>query len=61
MKNIIKHMIVVIIVCTLTTSLSILLYEAGIGKENTLMIFLVGVLAITVLTKGYRSEERRVG
>lgn len=53
MKNIIKHMIVVIIVCTLTTSLSILLYEAGIGKENTLMIFLVGVLAITVLTKGY--------
>jgi two-component system sensor histidine kinase KdpD len=53
MKNIIKYMIVVIIVCTLTTSLSILLYRTGIGKENTLMIFLVGVLAITVLTKGY--------
>ncbi len=53
MKNIIKSMIVVIIVCIVTTSLSILLYQTGIGKENTLMIFLVGVLAITVLTKGY--------
>ena len=53
MKNIVKHFIVVILVCTLTTSLSILLYRTGIGKENTLMIFLVGVLAITVLTKGY--------
>lgn len=53
MKNITKSMMVVIIIFILTTSLSILLYQMGIGKENTLMIFLVGVLAITVLTKGY--------
>ena len=41
------------IVCTATTSLSVLLNSMGIGKENTLMIFLIGVLAITVLTRGY--------
>jgi two-component system sensor histidine kinase KdpD len=41
------------VVCTATTSLSILLNSIGIGKENTLMIFLIGVLAITVLTRGY--------
>jgi two-component system sensor histidine kinase KdpD len=37
----------------MSTSLSLLLNSMGIGKENTLMIFLVGILAITVLTKGY--------
>ncbi len=41
------------VVCTATSSLSILLNSIGIGKENTLMIFLIGVLAITVLTRGY--------
>lgn len=40
-------------VCTVSTSLSVLLNSIGIGKENTLMIFLIGVLAITVLTRGY--------
>jgi len=49
----IKYILWVLVICGLSTSLSILLSSFGIGKENTLMIFLVGVLAITVLTKGY--------
>jgi two-component system sensor histidine kinase KdpD len=56
-ENMVKaHLIYVlwlIVVCTATTSLSILMNSMGIGKENTLMIFLMGVLAITVLTRGY--------
>jgi len=49
----VKYLICAIVICGISTCLSILLYGMGIGKENTLMIFLVGVLAITVLTKGY--------
>lgn len=41
------------LVCTASTSLSGLLNSIGIGKENTLMVFLIGVLVVTVLTKGY--------
>ncbi|MBP1755775.1 MAG: hypothetical protein H6Q59_2173, partial [Firmicutes bacterium] len=52
-KSHILYVIWLIVVCTATTSLSILLNSMGIGKENTLMIFLMGVLAITVLTRGY--------
>lgn len=49
----IKYLLWVIVVCSISTNLSLLLNRMGIGKENTLMIFLVGILAITVLTKGY--------
>ncbi len=42
-----------ILVLIITTVLSVLLNRMGINKENALMIFLIGVLAITVLTKGY--------
>lgn len=37
-----------------TTVLSILLSRAGVGKENTLMVFMVGVLLITAFTGGYQ-------
>jgi two-component system sensor histidine kinase KdpD len=53
LKTHIKCLLWVVMICGLTTSLSVLLNSMGIGKENTLMIFLIGVLAITVLTKGY--------
>ena len=51
-----KHLMSVFwltVVCSVTTGLSLLLNSMGIGKENTLMLFLIGVLAITVLTKGF--------
>ena len=37
-----------------TTLTSIALNRVGVGKENILMIFIVGVLIITAVTKGYR-------
>lgn len=40
-------------VCSVATSLALMLNNMGISKENALMIFLIGVLTITVLTKGY--------
>lgn len=51
-----KHLIYlvwVIVICAVSTGLSVFLNQGGIGKENILMIFLVGVLITTVLTKGY--------
>lgn len=52
MENL-KNIILLFVVCTVTTGLSVVLNRIGIGKENTLMIFLLGVLAVTVLTSGY--------
>jgi len=52
-KTHLTYMLWVILVCGVSTSLSILLNHMGIGKENTLMLFLIGVLAITVLTRGF--------
>lgn len=43
----------VIIITAFATSVSLLLGKMGIGKENALMVFLVGVLTVTVLTNGY--------
>jgi two-component system sensor histidine kinase KdpD len=51
--EILKNILLLVVVCTATTGLSIVLNRTGIGKENTLMIFLLGVLAVTVLTSGY--------
>lgn len=42
-----------VLICAATTVLSVAMNSLGIGKENTLMIFLVGVLAVTTLTGGY--------
>lgn len=46
-------LVYVIIITALATGVSLLLGKMGIGKENALMVFLVGVLAVTVLTNGY--------
>lgn len=40
-------------VSMITTIISLAMNRIGIGKENSLMVFLIGVLIITVLTKGY--------
>lgn len=48
-----KYLINLAAICTVSTVLSIMLNYFGIGKENTLMIFLVGVLLVVSVTKGY--------
>ena len=53
MKAQTMYVIWLVIVLIITTVLSVLLNRMGINKENALMIFLIGVLAITVLTRGY--------
>lgn len=42
-----------ILVCTLSTVISVALSKIGIGKENALMVFIVGVLVVTAVTSGY--------
>ncbi len=42
-----------ILICILSTTISIALNNIGVGKENVLMVFLMGVLVITAVTKGY--------
>lgn len=55
-RTILKHIIYsikLILICTVSTVASILMRDMGIGKENTLMVFLVGVLTVTSVTRGY--------
>lgn len=48
-----KYSLSVISICLISTMLSIVMNELGIGKENTLMVFIVGVLTVTIITRGY--------
>lgn len=48
-----KYFAKVIIICTISTIFSIIMNNFGIGKENSLMVFIVGVLTVTTLTRGY--------
>lgn len=43
----------VVAVCFIATLLSIAMNELGIGKENTLMVFIVGILTVSIITRGY--------
>ncbi|WMJ78935.1 MULTISPECIES: DUF4118 domain-containing protein [unclassified Sedimentibacter] len=53
-KNIkLQYSLRVIAICVISMLLSIIINEFGIGKENTLMVFIVGVLAVTIVTRGY--------
>ena len=52
-KEVIKYAGRSIGILLLATGFSIVLAEAGIGKENVLMIYIVGVLLVTVCTTGY--------
>lgn len=49
----IKYSLRLIMICIISTIVSIVMNSVGIGKENTLMVFLVGVLTVTSLTRGY--------
>lgn len=51
-KNL-KYFLNVIFICSVSTFLSIVMNDFGIGKENTLMVFIVGVLTVTTVTRGY--------
>ncbi len=46
-------MIKLALLITISTMLSLSLGTLGIGKESIIMVFLVGVLVVTVSTKGY--------
>lgn len=48
-----KYCLILVVILLATTIGSIGLNQLGVGKENTLMIFMVGVLLITAFTKGY--------
>jgi two-component system sensor histidine kinase KdpD len=48
-----KYSLSVIAICLISTIFSIVMNKLGIGKENTLMVFIVGVLTVTIVTRGY--------
>lgn len=49
-----KYYLILVLILLASTIASIALNKLGVGKENVLMIFMVGVLLITAVTKGYR-------
>lgn len=52
-KEILKYTARSIAILAAASGLSVILKQAGIGKENILMMYIVGVLLITVCTSGY--------
>ncbi len=48
-----KYSLSVLAICLISTIFSIVMNKLGIGKENTLMVFIVGVLTVTIVTRGY--------
>lgn len=55
-RNKLVHIIYVLkllLFITISTILSLFLSDFGIGKESIIMVFLVGVLIVTISTKGY--------
>lgn len=49
-----KNYLILLLIMSGTTIASIYLNKLGIGKDNVLMLFIVGVLMVTALTRGYR-------
>jgi len=52
-KDSIGNFIKVISICTLSAVFSAIINGLGVGKENTLMVLLVGVLLVSTVTRGY--------
>ena len=48
-----KYFLIMVLICIASTAMSIMMSNMGIDKENTLMVFLVGVLTVTSVTRGY--------
>lgn len=53
MRNELKYLLRFAIILMLAVVCSVTLSHMGIGKENLLMVFIVGVLLIATFTKGY--------
>ena len=53
MKNQLKYILRFIVIIMIALICSLSLDQIGIGKENILMVFIVGVLLIATFTKGY--------
>ena len=49
----VNYFLKLVLICSLSAVLSVGMSDIGINKENTLMIFLVGVLMVTSVTSGY--------
>lgn len=52
-RTVLISLVVVAAICTISTTISLLLDNTGVGKENLLMIFLIAVLLSTITTPGY--------
>ncbi|MCB7302731.1 ATP-binding protein [Bariatricus massiliensis] len=52
-RDILKYIIRSAAILTAASGVSVVLKRTGIGKENILMVYIVGVLLITVCTSGY--------
>ncbi len=52
-KSSIDYSIKLISVVLLSTIISMIMRKLGIEKDSIMMVFLVGVLLVTVITKGY--------
>ena len=48
-----KYFLRLMLICGISAVLSIAMSNMGINKENTLMVFLVGVLTVASVTRGY--------
>ncbi len=53
MRKHVKYCVIVVLAGSISTILSVSLNNIGIGKENALMVFLVGVLTVSSVTTGY--------
>lgn len=53
MKEKVRYLVYFIIIISIELFCSLTLNSMGIGKENILMVFIVGVLLIATFTKGY--------
>lgn len=53
-ENRIKYTIRAVAIMLLSTVISSMFNSLGIGKENTLMVFIVGVLVVAYFTNGYQ-------
>lgn len=52
-RTVLLNLGVAVAICVVATTVSLILDNTGIGKENLLMIFLIGVLLSTITTPGY--------
>lgn len=53
MKNEIRYLLKLVIIVGLEISVSLSLSYQGIGRENILMVYIVGVLLVATFTRGY--------